>query len=173
MSGKKPWWTFAASAEKDDVQDDVEVPTVVADAEAAKEAPPAAPSHPVLIAALAAGVTTSADFSDLLATSRLARTDLQADCVKQAVRCFGQESGPAKAKDVERLSYSEAQILRNIWRDTADAKFEQTEEKPSVQQTGPVKQGIDADDPRLTTIATIDTAEIYENRRSQTAASNR
>ncbi len=189
----KLWWkrdgddsNANAAAEEDDQHDPVVMPpgttttaataaTGLNQAQAADSAHAAqtAPPHPVLTAALGAGITTAAQFNDMRATAATARRDLQAECVKQAVRCFGQENGPAKAKALESASYEDAKAMTGIWKETADAKFNATDEASAGAQTAAVRRAEDdsavnaapgaaTQEPKIRS-----SAEIYADREKQ------
>jgi len=171
---KQPWWKFGANAASEDAIEEDEVIVPQADASGADSvaasAPPAKPAevHPVLKAALAAGVTTEADFADLFSTAKTARVELQTSCVKEAIRCFGQDAGPAKAKALEGQSYSDASGIRDIWRSTADAAFQITEAGGS-RHTAPVAIAEDAGNGVAPASATpaIDVKGVYASRQKQ------
>ena len=80
-------------------------------------------THPVLAAALAAGITTAEQFAGMQTIAAAARVELQTHAEKQAIRCFGQEAGPTKAAALKGASYEDAKTLIGLWQETADTRF--------------------------------------------------
>ncbi len=133
-----PWWKNRASSQAE--EDEVVLPVAEGDTTPAADPAPsdkekekdtakdpkntqASASHPVLTAALAAGITTAAHFEDMHTVAKAARQDLQARAEKQAIRCFGPEAGPKRSSKLESASYEDAKSMTDLWQETADAKF--------------------------------------------------
>ena len=91
-----------------------------------KTPPAPATPHPVLTAALAAGVTTPEQFAALQV--RAANGDVYAKEVgetlsAQGIRLFGQEKGVKHAAAMAHLPIGEQKSVAQSWQEQADAKF--------------------------------------------------